>query len=166
MPAMIFISVDLPAPFSPIKAWTCPRLRRNCTSSSASTPGKALRTCSTSSKYSAPGIAPLSRTISAVVGLRLPIARLPAPVSASVAGRNSHTTCTRPGTSAPGRYQTSVLFDELVNVVRSDELERNIDLLVDRLSRRERERRVDRALALTGGVLEHSDFQIARLHRG
>src|ERR1700722_14719439 len=74
MPAMIFINVDLPAPFSPISAWTWPRLRRNETSSSASTPGKALRTFSTSSRYSEPGTAPLARTICAVDGLNVAMA--------------------------------------------------------------------------------------------
>src|SRR5271168_794298 len=78
MPAMIFISVDLPAPFSPISAWTWPRLSRNETSSSASTPGKALRTLATSSRYSAPGTAPLCRTISAVDGLMVAMALRPA----------------------------------------------------------------------------------------
>src|ERR1700722_5630208 len=71
MPAMIFISVDLPAPFSAISAWTWPRLRRKETLSSASTPGNALRTFSTSSRYSAFGTAPLSRTNCAVVGLSI-----------------------------------------------------------------------------------------------
>src|ERR1700722_12401381 len=74
---MIFISVDLPAPFSPISAWTWPRLRRNDTSSSASTPGKALRTFETSSRYSAPGMAPLCLTISAVEGLMVAMALRP-----------------------------------------------------------------------------------------
>src|ERR1700722_9001561 len=74
---MIFISVDLPAPFSPMSAWTCPRFSRNDTSSSASTPGKALRTFETSSRYSAPGIAPLCLTISAVEGLIVAMVFLP-----------------------------------------------------------------------------------------
>src|ERR1700722_16915248 len=74
---MIFISVDLPAPFSPMSAWTCPRFSRNDTSSSASTPGKALRTFETSSRYSAPGIAPLCLTISAVEGLIVAMTFLP-----------------------------------------------------------------------------------------
>ena len=46
------------------------------------------------------------------------------------------------------------------------ELEGNVDLLVDLLARGERQRRIDRALALAGGVLEHGDLEIARLHRG
>src|SRR6185436_6831321 len=49
-PAMIFISVDLPAPFSPTSACTVPGFTRIDTPSSATTPGKAFRTCSTSSK--------------------------------------------------------------------------------------------------------------------
>src|SRR5882762_1775523 len=49
MPAMIFISVDLPAPFSPINAWTVPACSRNRTLSRATTPGKALRMPSISS---------------------------------------------------------------------------------------------------------------------
>src|SRR5579859_5359503 len=50
---MIFISVDLPAPFSPIRAWTVPRRTRNCTPSRATTPGKDLPTPRTSSTQSA-----------------------------------------------------------------------------------------------------------------
>src|SRR6516164_550480 len=42
IPAMIFMSVDLPAPFSPIRACTVPGLTRSETSYSAMTPGKLL----------------------------------------------------------------------------------------------------------------------------
>src|SRR5215467_3120569 len=42
MPARIFISVDLPAPFSPIKAWTWPAISSNRTPASARTPGNDL----------------------------------------------------------------------------------------------------------------------------
>ena len=42
-PAITFISVDLPAPFSPTTASTSPRWRRHDTLSSASTPGNCLR---------------------------------------------------------------------------------------------------------------------------
>src|SRR5712692_5541829 len=42
MPASTFISVDLPAPFSPTRACTSPRLSSNCTLSRARTPGKVL----------------------------------------------------------------------------------------------------------------------------
>src|SRR5262249_23044050 len=41
-PANIFMSVDLPAPFSPTTARTSPGRRRRSTSCSACTPGKAL----------------------------------------------------------------------------------------------------------------------------
>src|SRR5262245_44279230 len=49
-PAMIFISVDLPAPFSPMSACTDPGLTCIDTSSSATTPGKPFRTPCTSTK--------------------------------------------------------------------------------------------------------------------
>src|SRR5262245_52537033 len=42
MPARIFIKVDLPAPFSPIRAWISPDLRSKWTSVSAATPPKCL----------------------------------------------------------------------------------------------------------------------------
>src|ERR1700738_943604 len=41
-PARIFISVDLPAPFSPTSAWTSPARTSNVTPSSARTPGHVL----------------------------------------------------------------------------------------------------------------------------
>src|SRR5438034_11120619 len=41
-PAMTLISVDLPAPFSPTKAWTSPARRSNDTPLSAWTPANAL----------------------------------------------------------------------------------------------------------------------------
>src|SRR6218665_1420826 len=52
---MIFISVDLPAPFSPSSACTEPGRRRNCTLSSATTPGKDLLTPRTCSRQAGPG---------------------------------------------------------------------------------------------------------------
>src|SRR5271166_2505373 len=182
MPAMIFISVDLPAPFSPMSAWTWPRFRRNDTSSSASTPGKALRTPTTSSRYSAPGTAPLCRMISAVDGLMVAMALRPenwrrpwfrglrrSYHKIAGGGRRPHAS----GGAFPTRRASlkrgasrSVLLHELVHVGRGHQLEGNVDLLVDRLAGGERERRVDRALALAGGVLEHGDLEVARLHRG
>src|ERR1700722_9156410 len=48
MPPRIFISVDLPAPFSPMRASTSPGRTRRLTFSSARTPGKDLLTPSTS----------------------------------------------------------------------------------------------------------------------
>ena len=54
-PATIFISVDLPAPFSPISACTVPGRTRNCTPSSATTPGNSLRTSFSSSRYGVAG---------------------------------------------------------------------------------------------------------------
>src|ERR1700746_3743032 len=42
VPAMMLISVDLPAPFSPNSTWTSPRRRSKSTPSSAITPGKRL----------------------------------------------------------------------------------------------------------------------------
>src|SRR3990170_7382073 len=41
-PAKIFIRVDLPAPFSPTRAWTSPGNTSKETSSRARTPGKSL----------------------------------------------------------------------------------------------------------------------------
>src|SRR5258708_15504768 len=41
-PKRIFIKVDLPAPFSPIRAWTSPALRSKSTPFSAWTPANAL----------------------------------------------------------------------------------------------------------------------------
>src|SRR2546429_7941312 len=57
MPAMIFINVDLPAPFSPISACTLPARRRKATWSSATTPGNALTMPSISSNGGAAAIA-------------------------------------------------------------------------------------------------------------
>src|SRR5215813_2427273 len=50
IPAMIFMRVDLPAPFSPMSACTVPRSTRSETSSSAATPGKLLLMFRTSSR--------------------------------------------------------------------------------------------------------------------
>src|ERR1700722_13202137 len=173
MPAMIFISVDLPAPFSPISAWTWPRLRRKETLSSASTPGNALRTFSTSSRYSAFGTAPLSRTNCAVVGLsmvRAPERPTPTPPIRTGRGKSGGDTFSPPRSLRRGARgssrKPSVLLHEVAHVGRRHQLERNVGLLVDGLARGERESRIDRALALSGRVLEHGDLQIARLHRG
>src|ERR1700722_16620568 len=200
MPAMIFISVDLPAPFSPISACTWPRLKRNETLSSARTPGKALRTFSTSSRYSAFGTAPLARTICAVVGLSISAALLlwSAPAFARYARRRLTDGPSRqdaegvkrasaasgkratsanplgPQSAAPMRGRRSggpraagsVLLGEVGPVGRPHQLELDIDFLVYALAGRELERGVDRALALTGGVLEHRDLEVARFHRG
>ncbi|MNI34328.1 hypothetical protein D3C73_883170 [compost metagenome] len=58
MPAMIFIKVDLPAPFSPIRANTEPGRTRSCTSDKATTPGKPLLTLTISNRYgSSTGVA-------------------------------------------------------------------------------------------------------------
>ena len=48
-PDTIFISVDLPAPFSPTTAWTSPGMNWRLTSSRATTPGKRLLMFCTSS---------------------------------------------------------------------------------------------------------------------
>src|SRR5271170_5513180 len=150
MPAMIFISVDLPAPFSPISAWTWPRFKRNDTSSSASTPGKDLRTLATSSRYLAPGTAPLCRTISAVDGLMVAMALRPlmiAQISASDSyhkprrnaggGRKATASGISPQPSRRGgkararSVRGSVLLYELIHIGWGHELEGNVDLLVD-----------------------------------
>src|SRR6218665_1379181 len=52
---MIFISVDLPAPFSPSSACTEPGGRGNWTLSSATTPGKDLLTPRTCIRQAGPG---------------------------------------------------------------------------------------------------------------
>src|SRR3984885_15486027 len=185
---MIFISVDLPAPFSPISAWTWPRFNRNDTSSSASTPGKALRTFDTSSRYSAPGIAPLCLTISAVEGLMVAMALRPIRIfwrrllrrlrrsPMSVLACDGPEALGRLGVSGRPHLAerigetkrhagSSVLLHELINVGRRHQLEGDIDLLLDRLARGESEGRVDGAFALTCGVLEHGDLEVASLHR-
>src|SRR5271169_239281 len=175
MPAMIFISVDLPAPFSPISACTWPRLRRKETLSSASTPGNALRTFSTSSRYSAFGTAPLSRTHCAVVGLsivRAPERPTPFPPREDGEGRERRRNFSPPRSLRGGgrgwgsSWKPSVLLHKVAHVGWRHQLERNVGLLVDGLAGGERESGVDGALALSGGVLEHRDLQIARLHRG
>ena len=48
-PEAIFMRVDLPAPFSPMNAWTSPATRSNRAPSSASTPGNRLEMSSSSS---------------------------------------------------------------------------------------------------------------------
>src|SRR3954463_7213261 len=57
LPARIFISVDLPAPFSPIRACTVPGRIRRLTPSSATTPGYRLVMPSASRRYSGMAIA-------------------------------------------------------------------------------------------------------------
>ena len=52
-PARIFISVLLPAPFSPQIAWTSPATAVNDTSRSARTPPKLLAMCRISSRGAA-----------------------------------------------------------------------------------------------------------------
>src|SRR6185369_14213352 len=72
-PAMIFISVDLPAPFSPMSACTVPA--RTCidTSSSATTPGKAFRTPCTSTRgfMSCATLTPLNMTSKTRIRLKV-----------------------------------------------------------------------------------------------
>src|ERR1700722_4544649 len=51
-PVTILINVDLPAPFSPIRAWISPAFRSSETPSSACTPGKDLLTDSIASSIS------------------------------------------------------------------------------------------------------------------
>src|SRR4051794_24840432 len=143
MPAMIFISVDLPAPFSPMRACTEPRFSRNWTSSSARTPGNSLRTCSTSSRYSAFGTAPLSRTACMVVGLNMPLDPRP----------RSRTLC--PGGAGwfhprrRSRRRSLVLGSVFIHIGGSDELEGNVDLAIDLLALGELHRRIEGAVALT-----------------
>src|SRR4051812_32686071 len=50
MPDRILTKVDLPAPFSPISAWTSPAFRSKLTRSSARTPGKLFEMSCISSK--------------------------------------------------------------------------------------------------------------------
>src|SRR5271165_1147112 len=183
MPAMIFINVDLPAPFSPISAWTWPRFKRNDTSSRASTPGKALRTLVTSSRYSAPGTAPLCRMISAVDGLMVAMALRPQfsleflcgpsqggvrylTQNASKGRRRAWVARLRRSAWASGREGVgrSVLLHELIHVSRGHEQEGDVDLLLDRFAGSERQSGVDRTLALAGSVLEDGDLEVACLH--
>src|SRR5579884_252478 len=55
-PARIFISVDLPAPFSPTSACTSPASTSNVTPSSARTPGNDLTMSRIRSSGAAPGV--------------------------------------------------------------------------------------------------------------
>ncbi|CAM2339414.1 hypothetical protein BVIET440_180125 [Burkholderia vietnamiensis] len=95
---MIFISVDLPAPFSPISACTVPRRTRNCTPSSATTPGKDLPTPRTSSRQSdAAAAGPADAGADAAGALSLAIERAILAVNMDVP-RKSHARPDRPGT--------------------------------------------------------------------
>src|SRR3954471_4301327 len=65
MPVRSFISVDLPAPFSPTRPSTSPARTSRCMSSSALTPGKLLLTPRTSSSSDGSGgLARVSSSIS------------------------------------------------------------------------------------------------------
>src|SRR3954470_9658351 len=54
MPYRVFMSVDLPAPFSPTIAWTSPRRTRRSMSRLATTPGKRLVMPLSSTAYGSP----------------------------------------------------------------------------------------------------------------
>src|SRR4051794_20816695 len=71
MPAMIFISVDLPAPFSPISACTVPGRNLKDTLSSARTPGNSLRAFSTSRRNAYTGGAAPVGAAAAIEGLSM-----------------------------------------------------------------------------------------------
>src|SRR5262245_45918762 len=145
MPAMIFISVDLPAPFSPMRACTEPRFNLNRTSSRARTPGNSLRTCSTSSRYSAFGTAPLSRTACMVVGLNIS-ARPAAALESPDAGASR----SKP---APATIEGNlVLLHVLVHIGGRDQLEGDVDLALDLLALGELHGRIERTVALAGGI--------------
>src|SRR3954451_12757708 len=57
-PVRILMSVDLPAPFCPMRAWTSPRRTSNVASRSAGTPLKALLISVIDNRTSSPAIAP------------------------------------------------------------------------------------------------------------
>src|SRR5687768_12668971 len=67
MPVSTLISVDLPAPFSPTRAWISPGRRVKSTSLSARTPAKVFVTPATSMTGGSVGIADLLRGVRGVV---------------------------------------------------------------------------------------------------
>src|SRR3954452_15618074 len=69
-----------------------------------------------------------------------------------------------PCESAAPYVRGSVLLQELVDVGRRDQLERDIDLVLDLLALGELQRRIQRPGALAGGVLEDGGVEVARLH--
>ena len=71
----------------------------------------------------------------------------------------------RLGNRRPATVAAVSSWSRIVHVGGRDELERDLDVALDRLALGELQRRVDRALALAGGVLEHGDVELARLHR-
>src|SRR5690606_7494583 len=69
-PAMTFVSVDLPEPFSPTRAWIVPRRTWKETSSSACTVPKVLVTPSTrTARSSRPGSTACGRSVVIVAGV-------------------------------------------------------------------------------------------------
>src|SRR6266851_8999469 len=121
MPAMIFISVDLPAPFSPISAWTVPACSRNRTLSRATTPGKALRMPSISSNGTAASSAVPDRGRSMVVMSDILLPRISdAPDREIRVTPVAHT-------------RFSALLGVPAQIVRGDQLEGNVYEAVDRL---------------------------------
>src|SRR6267142_7046747 len=147
MPAMIFISVDLPAPFSPINACTVPACSRKPTWSSATTPGNAL----TMPAISSNGVA----------------TALDAACASSIVAASDMRCAERRGASLAKHRaaEASVLAGVLAEIGRRNQFERDVDELLDRLLLDHLDRRVHCARALTGAVLEHRHLEIARLHR-
>src|SRR5471032_782833 len=168
---MIFISVDLPAPFSPISACTVTRRSLNFTLSRATTPGNFFRTPKTSSSNSSVRAAGLGVSVSTVsamdmVPLWWPPGAASAPLHQGQDGRGQYEVSTR---SVPGWYELStrlILGAVLGQVRRGHQFERNPDHRFGLLALGQRERGVDGDLALLRGVLEHRDLQVASLHCG
>src|SRR3990167_9835264 len=153
MPAMIFIRVDLPAPFSPISARTEPGRTRSCTSDNATTPGKPLLTLMISSRYgSSTGVAvgwiPTNGVLEAVAEanmIRYSISKV------AVATLRAY--CC---------YGADGLF-ERVDVLRRDQAVWHPHGLFNRLVFGHFHCRVDGAVGLTFRILEHRDRQTAFL---
>src|SRR5690349_13774214 len=141
IPARIFIRVDLPAPFSPIKAWTVPGRTFSPTSFSALTPGKLLLIPDISRAYSL--IAHLSLSGRPNGGWRWP-GRVP---------------CHRPATA------TRSLALEVRQVGRRHQLVGDVDVTRHGVAVVELHRGVDATGALALGVLEDRDLEVAGLHR-
>src|SRR5690349_11162512 len=152
MPAMIFIRVDLPAPFSPIRASTEPGRTRNCTSDNATTPGKPLLTLTTSNRYGSSGNTS-GRTVAA--------GALEAVADANMVrySLGKVGAATLPAYCCGGPGAASL---ELVDVLRRDQAIRHHDGF-HFLALGHFDRRVDGAIGLALGVLEHRDRHVAFL---
>src|SRR5215208_1580562 len=133
----MFIRVDLPAPFSPSKAWISPRRTANSMPLLATTPGNRL----TIPRISTAGAAPLPSRIVMAATSACPLSRL--------AGRGEWESAQT--ASRATDYQKGGLRGRRGNRVERDRLEGGQLLLV----RRHRDRAVDDRLLIGGDGVEH-----------